>query len=533
VGKVSSTSKPTIPTRPIEVLRKIAEDAVAAQRADINVIKVKRGGIFLIEDSKPYVEATMKMAPVGEMKKEVIDLFKTAVLAHYEILKEIARGSTIRPEDDPFVEHYQTPVVLKILYELDPKFREAVEKFVEEIEKRKDLIGREAIKKYTGYYGPTTVVDFAFSVGGMAGYFGYILDKTDIAPQYKETILAAKSWGMNTSYGFGSKFMVAIEAGKTLDEALKEEVEILKEMWLDPVGTQVKLMTEAGHESFDPAEYMKRFESRIRPVVKAAYDAGVHPGNLCVVPAYGVGDAGHHISQSMYNMAKDDVVTAVMEAVTDVLEATLETGLKEEKIKNEYQLLSLATGSLAAAVAYIAELDGFSAPMIIDLLVKRFYNLVLKSPLRGAAVELHNVDFMDMLLRGWKTITPSPWGKDGVISGVKVQLEPIHKNTVLMNPQRYTYPGCAITVRFSALMRLADFPCLLTSEPVTATINTYIVALHPEVPIAPPRICKACAPSYILTGRCTHCYYRRGIAKSVPLTSVPETNLLKGVKAVG
>jgi len=521
------------PTRSLDILKKIVEDAIAAQRADINVIKIKRGGIFKVEDSAPYVEATKKMEPVGDMKKEVIDLFKNAIVAHFEILKEIARAGTIRPEDDPFVEHYQTPVVLKILYELDPKFREAVEKFVAEIERRKDLIGREAVKKYAGFYGPTTVVDFAFSVGGMPGYFAYILDKTDIDPKYKETILAAKSWGMNTSYGFGSKFMAAIEAGKTLDEALKEEIEILKKMWLDPVGTQVQLMTEIGHESFDPAEYMKRFEERLKPYIKAAYDAGVHPGNICVVPAYGVGDAGHHISQSMYNMAKDDVVMAVMESVTDVLEATLTSALKDEKLRDEYHVLTVATGSLAAATAYIAELDGFSAPMIIDLLVKRFFNLVIKSPLRGAAAELHNVDFMDMLLRGWKIITPKPWGKGGVISRVPIDLTPIHKNEVLMNPQRYTYPGCAITVRFSALMRLADFPCLLTSEPVTATINTYIVALHPEIPIAPPRICKACAPSFILTGRCVHCYYRRGIAKEVPLTAVPETWLTKGTKAVG
>ena len=521
------------PTRPLEVLKKMVENAIAAQRADINVIKIKRGGIFKIEDSLPYVEAAKKMKPIGEMKKEVIDLFVTAVTAHYEILKEIARAGTIRPEDDPFVEHYQTPVVLKILYELDPKFREAVEKFVQEIEKRRDLIGREAVKKYTGFYGSTTVVDFAFSIGSMPGYFGYILDKTDIDPKYKETILAAKSWGMNTSYGFGSKFMAAVEAGKTLEEALNEEIEILKKMWLDPVGTQVELMTESGHESFDPAEYMKRFEERIKPVVKAAYNAGVHPGNICVVPAYGVGDIGHHISQSMYNMAKDDVVMAIMESVTDVLEATLTKALKEEKLRDEYHVLTVATGSLAAATAYIAELDGFSAPMIVDLLVKRFFNLVIKSPLRGAAAELHNVDFMDMLLRGWKIITPRPWGKGGTISGVTVDLTPITKNEVLMNPQRYTYPGCAITVRFSALMRLADFPCLLTSEPVTATINTYIVALHPERPIAPPRICKACAPSFLLTGRCVHCYYRRGIAKEEPLTAVPETWLVKGTRAVG
>lgn len=424
-------------------------------------------------------------------------------------------------------------MILKILYELDPKFREAVEVFVKEIEKRRDLIGREAMKKYAGYYGPVTVVDFAFSVGGMPGYFAYILDKTNIDLKYKEIILAAKSWGMNTSYGFGAAFTNAIEAGKTVEEAVTAEVEALKKIWLDPVGTQASLMREIGMVSFDPEEYMKRYESKIRPYVKAAFDAGVHPANLTVVPAFGVGDVGHHIAQSMYNMAKDDVVMAVMEAATDVLESTLTTALKDGKLKDEYHILRVATGSLAATVACIAELDGFSAPMIVDLLVKRFFNLVIKSPLRGMAAELHNVDFMDTLLRGWKLITPKPWGGGGIVSGVKVDLTPVTKNEVLMNPQRYTYPGCAITVRFSALMRLADFPCLITSEPVTATIMTYIAALHPEAPIAPPRICKACAPSFLLTGRCTHCYYRRGIAKEEPLTAVPETWLLKGVKAFG
>ena len=49
-----------------------------------------------------------------------------------------------------------------------------------------------------------------------------------------------------------------------------------------------------------------------------------------------------------------------------------------------------------------------------------------------------------------------------------VDLSPIHKNEVLMNPQRDAYPACAITVRASAMLRLSDYPCLLTSEPVTA-----------------------------------------------------------------
>jgi len=82
---------------PLEVLKKIVEDAIAAQKADVSVIRVKRGGIFLITDAAPYVEATKKMAPVGPMKKEVIDLFVNSVVAHYEILRDIARGCTIRP----------------------------------------------------------------------------------------------------------------------------------------------------------------------------------------------------------------------------------------------------------------------------------------------------------------------------------------------------------------------------------------------------------------------------------------------------
>jgi len=506
---------------PPEVIAKIVEDAIAAQRADISVIRERRGGKFVIPDAAPYVEATKKMAPVGPMKKEVIDLFVASVVAHYDILNEIAVDKTVIPEDDPYVEHYQTPVVLEILYELDPKFRESVEKFAKALEDHKALIGAELVKKYGGFYGPTCVVDFGFSVGGMPGIHAAILEKVDIPKEHKETILAAKSWGMNTSYGFGAKFITAVEAGKGLDEAVKEEIEALKKMWLEPVKTQVELMRAIGHRSFDPETYMKKFRDRIYPYVKTAYGAGIHPANLTVVPAYGVGDVAHHISQSMYNMAKDDVIMAVMEGVTDVLDATLTKGVKEGLIKSEYDVLLAAGRSLAGATAFVLELDGFTADMVLDLLIKRFDNFILKYPARGVAAELHNADFIDLLMRGADVIRPSPYGRGGyVIKGLKMDLSPIEKNVVLMNPQRYTYPGCPITVRFSALMRLADFPCLLTSEPVTATINTYIVALHPEKPIAPPPVCKACGVSQtFLSGRCKWCWYRRGIAKEVPLTA--------------
>ncbi len=502
-----------------EVLKKMVNDLLAVQKADIAVIKEKRGGVFKVADAKPYVDAVKKMEALEGMKKEVIDLHVKSVELHFEILNDICVDNTIRPEDDPFVEHYQTPAILEILYDLDPALRESVEKFVNSFDVKdiKAIIGKEAIRRYTGFYGPTCVVDFAVSAGSTSGLFGFILDRLDIPKKYKETILAAKSWGMNTSYGFGTAFTEAMEAGKTVEEALATEIEWLKKIWLTPVDAQVELMKKLGHKSFDPAVYEKRYKEGIKPYVKAALDAGVSEANIVVVPAYCVGDVGHHIAQSMYNMAKDDVVMAILEAVTCTLEKNITKALEEGKLKNEYAVLSFAGGTTAAATTFILGLDGFTVPMVVDLLTKRFFNYVQKYPGRGQAAELHNVDFMDMLVRGEKIIAPPPIGKGGILKGVKLDFSPILENEVIMNPQRYTYPGCAITVRFSALMRLADFPCLLTSEPVTATVNTYIVALHPDVPVSPPLICKDCAVARLMSGRRFHCYYRVGVAKEKPL----------------
>ena len=133
-------------------------------------------------------------------------------------------------------------------------------------------------------------------------------------------------------------------------------------------------------------------------------------------------------------------------------------------------------------MAYILWLDSFTVPMVIDLLSKRFTNYVAMHPNRGAADELHNVDFMDILKRGEQLLEPEPNGKGGKIKGIPVDLSVIDNHPVLMNPQRYTYPACAITQRFAALMSLADYPCFLTTECVTATLMTNIIALHPGTP---------------------------------------------------
>ena len=143
-------------------------------------------------------------------------------------------------------------------------------------------------------------------------------------------------------------------------------------------------------------------------------------------------------------------------------------------------MLSVATGSTACATAYILWKDSFTVPMVIDLLNKRFHNYCAMHPDRGEADELHNVDFMDILKRGEAILDIAPLGKGGKVKGIEVDLSPSTSHEVIANPQRYTYPACAITQRFAALMTLADFPCFLTPECTTATIMTNAVAVAPR-----------------------------------------------------
>jgi len=106
-----------------EIIKKMITEAMAAQHADVNQIKKKRGEKFVIEDTKVYVDAVKGMKAAGNQSKAVFALHTDSVNAHYNILKGLTR--TIRPEDDPFVEHYQTPVILEMLYDADPKFRKS------------------------------------------------------------------------------------------------------------------------------------------------------------------------------------------------------------------------------------------------------------------------------------------------------------------------------------------------------------------------------------------------------------------------
>ncbi|MDD3753767.1 MAG: DUF2193 domain-containing protein [Methanobacterium sp.] len=498
----------------VELYEKMVKEAMAAQKADVETIKNKRGTKFHIKDTKGYLDVVEKMEALPEQSESVINLHVDSVKAHYNTLSSLT--DYIRPEDDPFVEHYQTPAILEILCEMDSKFKNSLDKFIEAIGKAEALVGKEVVRRYGGFYGPTCVVDFALMPGSTSNTINRILKTVDIPENHKQAILSAKSWGMNTSYGIGEVFCNEIEDGTTVAQAVKKEIEQLQNIYQNPVEAQAELMDNAGHTSFDVRKYMSQYGEKMQETIKAAMDDGVHYGNILTVPAYCVGDVSHHIAQSTFNMCKDDVTMAIIEATTAVMDSTLNKALP--KFKSEHEILSLATGSSACAVEYILELDGFNAPTVVNLLTQRFHNFVQLNPTRGGAAELHNSDFMDMIYRGWGYVDEARRllnGSSGKlvpkVSGYPVDLEPIHQNEVIMNPQRYTYPACAITVRFSSLMRLADYPCLLTSEPVTATMLTNIIALNKENPASPVRTCKNCAAASLVDFRHHHCQWREAV----------------------
>ena len=494
-----------------ELYEKMIDESMAAQKADIAVISENRYNDFKIVDAKPYADAVAGMKALDNQAESVINLHKESVKNHFEILSSIT--DTLKCEDDPFIEHFQTPPVLEILCEEDGEFADSLDKFIAAIADNEAIVAKESIRRYGGFYGPTCVVDFAMMPGSTSNVVNQILQKTDIPVAHKQAILSAKSWGMNTSYGIGDAFAHAIEDGATAAEATEKEIAVLQNIYKNPIEAQGELMDDADHTSFDVRDYMNKYKKAMTASVKTAIDDGVHYGNIVTVPAYCVGDIGHHIGQSTYNMCKDDMTLAIVQATAEVIENSLRNNL--DNYESPFNVLKLSTGASACATECILEMDGFNAPMIVDLFSKRFHNYVQQYPTRGAAAELHNCDFMDMIFRGYNAISKARKTRAGLkeaivpkIAGFDVDLSPILENEIVMNPQRYTYPACAISVRFSSLMRLADYPCLLTSEPITATMMTNIIALDKGAPGSPVRGCKNCAAASLVDGKHEYCQWR-------------------------
>ena len=88
---------------------------------------------------------------------------------------------------------------------------------------------------------------------------------------------------------------------------------------------------------------------------------------------------------------------------------------------------------------------------------KRFTNYIMSHPYNRSMVgELHVNDFLDFITRGQRLITPKPMGSGGKVIGVSIDLKPVIFNPKLNNPQMYTDPFTAITVKATALLRFVD-----------------------------------------------------------------------------
>ena len=187
-----------------ELYEKMINESISAQKADVAVVSENRYNDFKITDAKPYADAVAGMKALDNQAESVINLHKESVKNHYESSSSIT--DTLKCEDDPFIEHFQTPPVLEILCEEDGEFADSVDKFIQAIADNEALVAKESIRRYGGFYGPTCVVDFALMPGSTSNVVNQILQKTDIPEAHKQAILSAKSWGMNTSYGIEDAF---------------------------------------------------------------------------------------------------------------------------------------------------------------------------------------------------------------------------------------------------------------------------------------------------------------------------------------
>ena len=291
---------------------------------------------------------------------------------------------------------------------------------------------------------------------------------------YKEAVEIAVTCSRNTSYTnlIGDTFAEIYESGGTWAEGVQAEKEILMQMWLDPIETQIQTLRKLGFSSFDPEAYLENFRDRIFHGVKKCVKIGVHYGNILMT----VGTAGaieHHLGQMTYNFCKDDVIFAIFESVAEVLKRTLLKALREDKLKDPFWLPIPAITGVAAA--YLLKQECFTSKMIEDLLLKRSRRMYQLEPRRLLREDL-NPAFMNWITRGEYLLEHN----HGKVGDIKVDLSPIDENEVLKNPARYTWGQTPITLKFSALMRFSDEPYMLMSDPAFITWWVDVMALRPK-----------------------------------------------------
>lgn len=448
------------------IMENIVQRVIGIQDIIVSQVKAKRGSSFKLDDWLPLIESKKKYEVLNGESKEIINLFKKSAEANFETIKSLT--DTIRPEDEPWIENFQAPPILGILYELDPKFKKAIEKFIKKLDRSDRIVERMVFLRYSGIQGSRSPHSF------FPDLYKPILDRLDFPDMYKETMEMAVTCSRNTSYTnlIGDSFAEIFEGGGTWVEGVKAEKRTLMKMWSNPTEAHIETLHKLGFSSFDPQAYLEDFKSRMIESVKECVESGVHYGNI-LMTVNTAGAIEHHIGQMTYNFCKDDVVMAIFESVTEVLKKTLLHALEEGKLRDPFWIPIPAITGVAAA--YLLRQECFTAKMVTDLLMQRSRRMYQHEPRRLLREDL-NPAFLSWITKGEQLLEEN----GGKVRDIQVDLSPIEENEVLNNPSRYTWGQTPITLKFSALMRFADEPYMLISDPAFITWWVDVIALKPK-----------------------------------------------------
>jgi hypothetical protein len=117
------------------------------------------------------------------------------------------------------------------MYKMDKDFKDAIDVFVNTIEESDDIIGIEATRVHNGFYGIISSMDFAALPGSTFSVIAQILERTPIAKEYKQAIMASNSWGLNGIYVFGDRYTRVLQRCRNVQKAIevREKVHTLRE----------------------------------------------------------------------------------------------------------------------------------------------------------------------------------------------------------------------------------------------------------------------------------------------------------------
>jgi hypothetical protein len=220
-----------------EICTKTVEEAIFAQRAEMEIIKNKRGDMFTIDDVLPYVEAVNRMRAASDQSSSVIDLYVDSVNAHFTALKDLAK--TIPPEYEPFLERLQIPAVLEVLYREDDAFRKSVRIFIKAIESSKMLFGIEAMSGLGGSTGREKGPKGQTLPSGSIEKVLKSMQAMEIQEEHRSALTAASSWLLDDLQGISDVFLKRIESGAGMEEALDEGISFVKMVFEEPAKAQI------------------------------------------------------------------------------------------------------------------------------------------------------------------------------------------------------------------------------------------------------------------------------------------------------